>query len=302
MVKREYKGNSLTELSDSYVVIDIETTGLDSEYDEVIELGAIRVVNGAVTDEFQSLVMPVEPLDDFIINLTGITNDMLSTAPTLEKILPKFLSFIGDFIIVGHNVNFDINFIYDKSILLGYYLKNDFIDTLRFSRKIFKDFDNHRLSYLKEQLDIPIDENHRTISDCYATYNLFNKIKEYINDNHIDTLDLFKKKKGTAFSFKDIKPTTEIFDESHPIYGKLCVFTGTLCKFSRKEAMQAVINLGGKINNNVTKDTNYLILGVTDYRKVKNGKSSKYLKAEKYILEGFDLRIISENVFYDMIE
>lgn len=103
-------------------------------------------------------------------------------------------------------------------------------------------------------------------------------------------------------SAKDIVTEKTDFDETHPLFGKTCVFTGTLEKMARKDAMQIVVDLGGLVGNSVTKKTNYLILGNNDYcSSIKGGKSSKQKKAESLKLAGNDIEIISENVFYDMI-
>ena len=103
-------------------------------------------------------------------------------------------------------------------------------------------------------------------------------------------------------SAKDIVTNKTEFDETHPLFGKLCVFTGTLEKMIRKDAMQIVVDFGGQVGNSVTKKTNYLILGNNDYcSSIKDGKSSKQKKAESLKLSGSDIEIISEDVFYDMI-
>ena len=101
-------------------------------------------------------------------------------------------------------------------------------------------------------------------------------------------------------SAKDISSSKTDFDENHPLFDKICVFTGTLDKLLRKDAMQIVVDLGGKCADNVTKKTNYLILGATDYRK-RDDKSNKQKKAEQFQLSGLDIETISENVFYDMV-
>ena len=103
------KGKSLLNLPKDYCVVDLETTGLDSEYDEILELAAIRVRNNQVVDTYSQLVKPEEEIDEFIQRLTGITNEMIANAENIEITLPKFLAFVGDDILVGHNVNFDIN-------------------------------------------------------------------------------------------------------------------------------------------------------------------------------------------------
>jgi DNA polymerase-3 subunit epsilon len=113
---REGKGKSLLEAFDTYVAVDIETTGLDPSWDEIIEIGAIRVINGTAAKEYQSLVRPSNPIDTFITELTGITNEMLVNAPEITTVLPGFLEFGGNLPIIAHNANFDINFIYDACI------------------------------------------------------------------------------------------------------------------------------------------------------------------------------------------
>ena len=106
MSERVYKGESLLRLpDDNYTVIDIETTGLDPSFDEIIELAAIRVRDGVITDSFSSLVKPSHEVSDFISALTGINNDMLSDAQAIYDVLPKYIDFIGDDIIIGHNVS-----------------------------------------------------------------------------------------------------------------------------------------------------------------------------------------------------
>ena len=105
-----------------------------------------------------------------------------------------------------------------------------------------------------------------------------------------------------GISAKEITTEKTEFDETHPLFEKVCVFTGTLEKMQRKEAMQLVADFGGVPGDSVTKKTNYLILGNNDYCKtIKDGKSSKQKKAEKMILDGADLQIIPEAVFYDIV-
>ena len=127
---RDGKGNSKIELVNDYIVLDIETTGLDPEFDEIIEIGAIKVINGKIVDEFSELVKPSNAITPFISSLTGITNDMLKTAKNINQVLPKFLDFVKDMTIVGHNVNFDINFIYDYTLYISNSLKSNLLLTV----------------------------------------------------------------------------------------------------------------------------------------------------------------------------
>lgn len=293
---REYKGNSLLLFPTTYVVVDIETTGLDPSCDEIIEIAAVKVQNGEETGQFQSLVNPHFEIDEFIQELTGITNPMLESAPSIESVLPKFLEFVGAEIIVGHNVNFDINFVYDcaENLNLNPFC-NDFVDTMRISRKLYKDLKHHTLAALSTSLNVGESVEHRALSDCIQTQQCF----EIMRQRAEEIGGLPKKANGIA---KTLVAESDDFDEDSPLYGKTFAFTGTLEKMTRKEAMQIVINAGGKCTDNVVASTNFLVLGNQDYYKgIKNGKSNKQKKAEKMQLSGADIVAISENTFYDML-
>jgi DNA polymerase-3 subunit epsilon len=113
---------------------------------------------------------------------------------------------------------------------------------------------------------------------------------------------LWKTNSSKSQDLRNITPELSNFDTDHLLHDKFCTFTGKLERMARKDAAQLVVNLGGKCLNGVTKQTNFLILGNFEYNAtIKDGKSSKLKKAEKLILEGQDLRILSENVFYDLI-
>lgn len=299
---REMKGKSKIEFIQNYIVLDIETTGFSPAYDSIIEIAAIKIENGTVIDKFQSLINPGCLIDEFTIKLTGISNELLESAPTFNNIMKAFVNFIGDNIIVGHNVNFDINFIYDYCLKENIYFKNDFIDTLRLSRMLFKNLKSHKLNILSEELNLPNKPDHRALIDSYCTYDLYEYIKKYVSENNLDFKSLYAKKLSKSIRAADIICSSDEFDESHPLFGKVCVFTGTLEQYTRKEAMQIVANFGGINGDSVTKKTNFLILGNNDYcSSIKDGKSNKHKKAEALILQGSDLIIIPESVFYDMI-
>lgn len=302
-IDRTEKGKNIIDFPEQFVVIDLETTGLDPSWDGIIEVSGIRVKNGIVIDKFTSLINPGYKIDEFITELTGITNDMLAPAPKINDVLPLYLDFIGTDIVVGHNVNFDVNFLYDYSMeLLQKPFTNSFIDTMRMARKVFPEYNHHRLCDIKEYLNVSSDTEHRAESDCMATLECYLKMKTMIEEKFglPNFIEMFKNKK---IDLRTISTNVSDFDTSHPLYGKRCVFTGTLEKMTRAEAAQHVVDLGGIADNNVTKKTNFLVLGNNDYCKsIKDGKSTKQKKAEQNKLSGCDIEIITENVFYDMIE
>ena len=326
--KRIDKGTSIVDVIKDYTIIDIETTGLDPFYNEIIEISALRIRNNEIVDRYDTLVKPrqsflaseddtdfhlengekLQYIDEFISELTGITNAMLGKAPDISEVLPTFNEFIDNDILIGHNINFDINFLYDKYVeYLQKPLTNNFIDTLRIARKILPELRHHRLDDLIEYFFKEIRNEHRALNDCILTDKIYHSLSKMIVDKYEDIENFkqqFKKKHhATSLKARDIIAENTEFDTEHPLYQKVCVFTGTLEKMPRKEAMQIVANLGGVCGDNVTAQTNYLILGNNDYCKsIKDGKSNKQKKAEKLKMVGQDIEIISENIFYEMIE
>lgn len=298
-MKERNKGKMLLCFPENCCVVDVETTGLDTEYSEIIEIGAIRIRDGEPRDRFTSIVKPSEPIDEFIEKLTGITNEMLEKAYPLSRVLPVFRDFLADDIIVGHNVHFDINFLYDGCEDLGLApISNDFVDTMRIARILLPDLPHHRLRDLCDYYQIINKRAHRAVNDCEATHKILRKLQAAANETSID-LSAHKKRKLHA---ADITTNNSDFDESHPLYGKQCVFTGAM-RIQRKDAMQIVCDLGGKCADTVTKKTDFLIIGDAEYRDCSTGKKTgKMEKAETLILKGADLTILSESAFFDLIK
>lgn len=306
-MERLKKGKSLIAFPDDYTIIDLETTGFSPQYDEIIELAAIKVRNGEIIDSFQKLIKPKGEISSFISELTGITSLSVNESPYIEEQIKNFVSFIGNDIVVGHNVNFDINFVYDNLLKIdNIYFENNYIDTMRIGKKLLPKLRHHRLIDFMEYFDIQ-EEQHRALLDCEITFNVFNELKKLAIYKYLSIDDFYKsfKKKhySKSNSLKDLTASTNEFDDTHPLYGKVCVFTGTLEKYTRKEVAQIVLNYGGIIGDSVTKNTNFLVLGNNDYcQSIKDGKSSKQKKAETYIQKGMDLIILPENEFYEMLD
>lgn len=310
---KRQKGKSLVEFPENFCVLDLETTGLDPKYDEIIEVGIIKVRDNKEVDSFCSLVKPVNSyededengeiskyyVDEFITDLTGITNDMLETAPVLNDIFSDILAFIGDDIIVGHNVNFDINFLYDFARENQYKeINNDYWDSMKLARRILKDLKHHRLRDLAEFFNLDYS-GHRSLNDCKTTLKIMHLLKDYADQNSIDYLTLPHVYNA---NLKNIRCTAENIDVNNYFYGKHICFTGKLETFERKDAAQICVNLGAECDNNVTKQTNILVLGNFDYNATVKDKSTKLKKAEKLILEGQDLLIMNEDLFLDTIK
>lgn len=298
---RPHKGKSLLLFPADYTVVDIETTGLDPRWDEIIELSALRVRSGEVCGRFSTLVKPENKISDFVTSLTGITNEDVADAPTISEALPGFLGFVGADIIVGHNVHFDVNFIYDAATIhFGKPVTNDIVDTMRLARHILPQLKHHRLHDVADALGIDPAGAHRGLVDCETTHAALQGLRAVADLSGIDLTAISAATHCVRASDITAEPGKERPDS--PLYGKVCVFTGTLERMQRKDAMQLVVNLGGTCGDNVTAKTNFLILGNNDYcTTIKDGKSTKQKKAEALILKGNDLQILSETTFYDMI-
>lgn len=300
------KGRSLWLIPADYTIVDVETTGYDPRFDKIIEVGCIKYRDGKEVARYESLIQPPKNrsgnyVDEFIELKTGITNEMLDAAPPFDAVAKNIWDFIKDEIIVGHNVNFDINFLYDvfaaldSTLILG----NDFVDTLKLSRRVLPELEHHRLEDLDEYFGIGII-HHRSIADCETTNVVLQNLATIIAKNNID---LSPPKNTGRFDLRTLVAETENVSSDSPLYKKVCVFTGALAMFTRVEAAQIVVNLGGLCENGVTKRTNFLIVGDFDYSSnIKDGKSNKLKRAEQLIAKGQDLQILSEQVFYDMLQ
>ncbi|WP_275297791.1 PolC-type DNA polymerase III [Clostridium sp. YIM B02551] len=194
------KGESL---DDTYVVFDLETTGFSSKNDEIIEIGAVKVQNGSIIDNFSTFVNPGRSIPYNITELTSITDDMVANAPSIEEILPKFLEFCTDSVLVAHNANFDTSFI--KTSCSKYSLPFDFtiIDTVPLARFLYPELKRVKLNIVAKHLGISLENHHRAVDDAKATAEILLKCFEKIKDD-LNIFDL-KKLNEEFLSNVDIK-------------------------------------------------------------------------------------------------
>ena len=308
---RESKGRSIVSFPDTYCVIDTETTGRSPQWDHIIEVAAVKISDGRETGRFSSLIQPPSMpggtyVDDFIEALTGITDEMLAGAPFAPDVLEEFATFVEDAPVVGHCVSFDIDFLYDSfDRYLDRPFSNDYIDTLCLARKLHPEMSHHRLADLVRLFDVAHNDAHRAMGDVEATAECFARLKAEALERYGSEGEFQKAfQLGGSHSVKaaDIQGDAQKIDEDSPIFGCACVFTGKLEKFTRAEAMQIVADLGGINQDGVTKTTRYLVLGNNDYcASIKDGKSNKQKKAEKWALKGSGIEILPETAFYDML-
>lgn len=174
------RGKKLSDYVSNYVVFDLETTGTSPKTEAIIEISALKVVDGKVVDTFSTLVNPEKPISPGATAVNGITDDMVKNEPTLDIVLPQFNEFIEEYILVGHNIHcFDMKFIWKAAeALFGQTISNDYIDTLPMSRKCLPQLAHHRLVDLATYYDIDTAGAHRALQDCIMNQLCF----EYMQD------------------------------------------------------------------------------------------------------------------------
>ena len=151
------------------VAFDLETTGLDSVYDEIIEIGAVKFFENGRIEKFNSLVSTDRPIPFFVSQLTGIDNEMILDAPGIDKVLPNFLDFVGDAPLIAHNADFDLSFIREAARKLGIKsLRNRIFDTLLIARLLYPNCLNHQLETLSLLFNFKMDNQHRALDDAEA--------------------------------------------------------------------------------------------------------------------------------------
>lgn len=158
-----------------YVVFDFETTGINPNRDAIIEISAVKVKNGEIIAVFSSLVNPQMPIPYGATQVNGITNEMVAEEPTIETALQKFLDFIGDDILVDHNIHtFDMKFLWNKAeTLFGETVTNDYIDTLSMARQRLPQLSHHKLVDISSYYKISTEGAHRALNDCIMNQKCF---------------------------------------------------------------------------------------------------------------------------------
>ncbi len=165
-------------MENTYVAVDLETTGLNPKMDRIIEIGAIKVKNGIVQDMFHKLINPERKIGEFVEHLTGITEDMVKDAPKISEVLPEFLAFVGDAPLVGHNLMFDYSFLKRNVLNVGGTFEKEGIDTLALVRLFLPQLPKKSLSYVCEQFKIDTGTSHRAQDDAKAAAFLYEYMKE----------------------------------------------------------------------------------------------------------------------------
>ncbi len=188
-------------LQDSYVVFDIETTGFSPKHNRIIEIGAVKVVGGKVTETFSEFVNPQVPIPYQIEKLTGINDKMVMEAPTIEVILPKFLDFCEGSVMVAHNADFDMSFIFANAQRQGYSIAPTILDTVALARVLMPQLGNYKLNNVAKNLGVSLENHHRAVDDATCTGDIFVKFIEMLEEKGITHLDGLKELTDTSTEY-----------------------------------------------------------------------------------------------------
>lgn len=195
-VKSVTRNSKNQSLKDTYVIFDLETTGFAPSKDRIIEIGAVKLKDGNIIDKFSSFVNPKTPIPFKIEKLTGISDDMVINEPTIDIILPNFLEFCNDSVLVAHNASFDMSFIKNNADDLGIPIDNTVVDTVGLARLLLPNLKNYKLNNIAKHFNISLENHHRAVDDADATAKIFLKFidmlkeREVSNLNDIDNLNI----------------------------------------------------------------------------------------------------------------
>lgn len=288
-----------------YCVYDIETTGLGkSDALDIIEIAAVKVRNNNIVDKFESLVKFDKQQKNSAYSINHISDDMLNNAPPIETVLKDFFSFIGNDILIGHNIgNFDNVHIYNKAKRYGLILNNYYIDTLPLSKFLLPNLEHHSVEYFAEYYNIDYSNAHRALADCHIEYEIYRNLKNtnYYRNN-------ISKINNISKTTNKQKINLSQFDWSF-FAGKYVAITGDLALINhplkKDDIFAEVIKVGGYKDENLTINCNYLISADKNSQAKTNEKgekeSAKLKKAKKYKKQGRDIEILSETDFYKII-
>ncbi len=175
-------------IDSEYVVFDIETTGLSPRFNKIIEIGAVRIKDGKIQDTYSRFVNPEVPIPYSITKLTSINDNMVLEAPTIEEVLPEFLEYVGDAILVAHNASFDTGFIKEFAKKQGLPFDYTIVDTMTLAHILIPELGKYTLDRLCKQFNVSLENHHRACDDAAATAEIFVKMLKMIKNKDIETI------------------------------------------------------------------------------------------------------------------
>jgi DNA polymerase-3 subunit alpha (Gram-positive type) len=187
-----------------YVALDLETTGVSPANDKIIEIGMAKVLGGKITECYQTMINPREKLQKRIVELTGITDEMLANQPVIAEVLGDVVEFIGELPILGHNIIFDYSFLKKACVNQNISFEKEGIDTLKLARRLLPELEHKNLDYLCAHFKINPGNSHRALDDACSAHELFGKLYEIKPDD-----DGFNSTIQLQYSVKKDTPVTD---------------------------------------------------------------------------------------------
>lgn len=294
----------LPDLPTAYVCIDFETTGLYPEKDRITDAAAARVVDGQIVDTYSSLVHSPVAISAFVSNLTGITNEMISTAPEEDDVIRKLIAFIGDLPVIGYNVSFDLGFLHYAAHRASLPCPRENFDVQSYAKKGLPGRPGYKLENIAEYLSVDQPEAHRALADVLTTVACAEKLRGVVADIERQKAIAEYDFQNAYVDYKSFVPTVDHVDENSPLFGKRVVFTGTMSRMTRIDACQLVANLGGQPWGNVTKGTSYLVVGEgeTSPHTDSSGITRKMQQADEWRAKGSAIKTVTETDFFKMLD
>lgn len=183
---RNIKGQSL---DTTYCVLDLETTGFSPRLEKITEIGVMKYQDGKVIDKFSCFVNPEKSIPPRVVEVTGITDDMVRNAETIDKVFPKLLEFIKDSVLVAHNAEFDVGFLRHVARELGYEFDFTYLDTLSLAYELFPEYKTYKLGRIAKNLGIKVDVAHRALDDVDTTVKVFKVMLDMLKERGVNTLE-----------------------------------------------------------------------------------------------------------------
>ena len=192
-------------MTTSYVSVDLETTGIGTKREKITEIGMVKVVDGVIVDTYHTLVNPYREIPERVVELTGITDEMVKDAPGIETILPDVIAFCDGFPLLGHQIIFDFGFLTQAAVNAKISFEKDGLDTLKLCRYLMPGPEKKNLGAACAYFGITPDTAHRALSDAMSAHLLYEKLKEQFGETRAD---LFEAKK-LVFKAKKERPATK---------------------------------------------------------------------------------------------
>ncbi|ENK1241954.1 PolC-type DNA polymerase III [Clostridium botulinum] len=283
-------------IEDTFVVFDLETTGFSSKNDKIIEIGAVKIENGKVIDRFSEFVNPERNIPDKITELTSITDNMVEDKETIDKILPRFIEFIGDSVVVAHNAAFDVSFINKNCKDLKIEFKNSVMDTVTLSRFLFPELKRYKLNVIAKHLGISLENHHRAVDDAKATADILLKSFEMLKEKEITTLHNLNKEFLGNINIKK-EPTYHLI-----ILAKNAVGLKNLYKLVSKSNLEYFFKRPRMAKSLINEYKEGLIIGSACeagqiYKEILKGKTKEELKNMVEFYDYLEIQPLGNNEF-----